>query len=372
MNYRNLGGCEGSSFSLGYSGIASKKPVWKMNSRLDPLLGNCLLTDNELFIGSAGRMSCFSPYSGEIIWETGTSVWDVEHYGENLAVADKYVMSGWCLLDRETGSILLDMKAELGIEDSDNMGVSFPNFFIDGIFYRYVENEDKVFRINPESREVMPIPYDGYWYFNSLSSDSSLAFMKKQEGKYGVLDLENDNFIWCSEVLFESNNSFRTVSIDQSFAYFVSDKWKGIWKVDLLNGEHHELVDSKELKVLREKHATNNPIFSIALAPDVLYTAQNKRITAFDKEDGKLLFESAEFDGGVKSAAGQGDVIFFVSGEGLMAIDRYTGEKVWQADEGMTAAYHVMTGENRVYFSNTLGEIRCYEWDEPYHSPAKP
>ena len=120
-------------------------------------------------------------------------------------------------------------------------------------------------------------------------------------------------------------------------------------------------------------HGGAKPLKSIVLADDYLYTEQNKTIAAFSKQDGSLLFVSKKrLKGDIKSVAGQGDLLYFICENELLAIDRYTGEQVWQADEGMTAAYHVMTSDNRVYFSNTLGEIRCYEWSEPYHSPAKP
>jgi outer membrane protein assembly factor BamB len=66
-----------------------------------------------------------------------------------------------------------------------------------------------------------------------------------------------------------------------------------------------------------------------------------------------------------------GDLLFGALNDRLVGWDRYTGEVVWQADEPMTAVLHAVSASNKIIFTNTMSQIRCYEWTEPYYSPAK-
>jgi outer membrane protein assembly factor BamB len=66
-----------------------------------------------------------------------------------------------------------------------------------------------------------------------------------------------------------------------------------------------------------------------------------------------------------------GDLLFGSLSDVPVAWDRYTGEVVWKAEKGMTAIFHAVAASNKIIYTNTMSQMRCYEWTEPYHSPAK-
>jgi outer membrane protein assembly factor BamB len=109
----------------------------------------------------------------------------------------------------------------------------------------------------------------------------------------------------------------------------------------------------------------------LSVAPDRIYLAKqmtrNGMFNSYDIKTGDLVWEK-EYSG-LQSNCIVGDLIFGIKEESvLVAWDRYTGEEVWQAEDTMGAAYHVMAAGNKVVYSSTTGELRCYEWNKPYTS----
>lgn len=66
-----------------------------------------------------------------------------------------------------------------------------------------------------------------------------------------------------------------------------------------------------------------------------------------------------------------GDLLFGALSDVPVAWDRYTGEVVWNADKPMTAIFHAVAADNKIIYTNTMSQMRCYEWTETYHSPVK-
>ncbi|WP_428243219.1 PQQ-binding-like beta-propeller repeat protein [Gynuella sp.] len=93
-------------------------------------------------------------------------------------------------------------------------------------------------------------------------------------------------------------------------------------------------------------------------------------MAAYDWKHEKLLWQKT-----FKSVDRQyiaGDLVFVcINRNQLVALDKWTGEQIWQADE----PYEPMTihfYDHHVYFMDMGGNLRCYEWEEEYISPNRP
>jgi outer membrane protein assembly factor BamB len=86
-------------------------------------------------------------------------------------------------------------------------------------------------------------------------------------------------------------------------------------------------------------------------------------------EDGRVLWRVDAPDARMFLTAG--DLLFGALGDVPVAWDRHTGEVVWRADQRMTAVYNAVAAGNKVIYSNTMSQMRCYEWDMAYISTAR-
>jgi outer membrane protein assembly factor BamB len=106
---------------------------------------------------------------------------------------------------------------------------------------------------------------------------------------------------------------------------------------------------------------------------DTLYLgrdlATDGYLQARSTKDGSELWRVKARDARMLLIAG--DLLFGALSEVPVAWDRHTGEVVWRADKPMTAIYHAVAASNKIIYTNTMSQMRCYEWTQPYHSPAK-
>jgi outer membrane protein assembly factor BamB len=130
-----------------------------------------------------------------------------------------------------------------------------------------------------------------------------------------------------------------------------------------------EEVESEDLPNYGIKQAN-----ILAVCNDRVYLGNSKQsdgwIMCFDEKNGKPQWKKPVAD--LMSFCIVGDLLFGIKESSiLVAWDRYSAEEVWQAENPMGAAYHVIAADNKVIYSSTTGELRCYEWSEPYISNSK-
>lgn len=72
-----------------------------------------------------------------------------------------------------------------------------------------------------------------------------------------------------------------------------------------------------------------------------------------------------------KALAIAGDLIFGSLHDVPVAWDCHTGEVVWHAAKSFSPVFHGIATENKVVYANTFGWLQCFEWSQPYVTPAK-
>jgi len=103
--------------------------------------------------------------------------------------------------------------------------------------------------------------------------------------------------------------------------------------------------------------------WSMALDAETILISDGWRSLACDRADGRLLWQSAA--GGVLAAAP--DKLYLAGPNGLLALNRYTGQPIWQA-EGQ-AGQLLLSGE-RLYGADTAGRLRCFDGPDNAAQPV--
>jgi outer membrane protein assembly factor BamB len=329
------------------------------------LMSDSIMNDNAVFLSSEGmNVSSIELSTGKLVWDR--SIEDNKVSDISLSNDGKRLCVGCYILNGETGDIECSFYEKLGEMAIGEYSFIVPhkNGFIRDISdstrkYYFLDNQETERYIDCDLSNVVAGKdgekvygwRDGVLCFYDLSKEeitAELSVPMSQDNR----PMTSAGFAIIEDVIVLQLNCDTIWCID---ANKETIKWK--------RGPEFIHKNKTPFECL--------PPNLLSVAPDRIYLAKqmtrNGMFNSYDMKTGDLVWEK-EYSG-LQSNCIVGDLIFGIKEESvLVAWDRYTGEEVWQAEDTMGAAYHVMAAGNKVVYSSTTGELRCYEWNKPYTS----
>lgn len=291
---------------------------------------------------------------------------------DGIALRGDYISSGWFVHNRHTGEKCMDLRELTGFDDPGRR--QFTQIVPDG-FLRYVEGtRNDLMVYNPESNEHRFLGIPLTW---SLYHESENLIVGFKGNTLHAIDYGSAEPVWSRELPVAPNGNptgsfFGYVAAqDHTCVHRREDVLEcisnrdgsTIWQSEELLGSgknfnncHYVGCIDKTIYVLRHSTVGDMPTWMLAIDVDT-------GVRRLEKQYGKNEY---------KNFAMNGDVLFsIVDYSKLIAMDRFTGDVIWQSAEPMEAAFKCITAGNRVIYGSTMNEIRIYEWDAPYISPNR-
>lgn len=365
-NWTSSVGAGNTRYGSEISGIPDVKPSWnyvEVKDGASPVLTKSVIYDNGFYFqGGYG-------YVGKLDFNNGKIKWLFQQETTNSAVIctnGRHIVVEPFIFDTNTGRVLLDYHDILcGYEKQKNPRPALNDYWmvkswqemeedysmlaikLDGMAARRIENGVRWPELIGESTHVAGITNQGMARF----------------------DIAKEEFIWKTDIGRENSSKpgvtavfdkVLVVSLDGR--YYVLDSDSG----ELLHSFNQKTV-SRELPDGWLSRAITDQHFYI-------YGNQISKLYCYDFLNQGRLF-SLEISG-LRDFCVAGDLIFALrdvdsSYSAAIALDRYTGEQVWQAEEPIRVAYDIKACGNKVVVNTVGGLVRCFEWKEVYTSPNK-
>lgn len=358
----------GNSWLLIKSGIPAIEPTWSV-SRVGRagLMSDLCAYDDCLYVKSGFETISYSIANGNELWRDKPSP---SNKASNCYVKGKYLCSGWYIYEKDTGKIKTNFID--GLEENSLFKYGYIAAQEDH-FYREIES--------PESN-ICALNINGQSGFlgiglSGIVQDNDNHIYGWVDNNICCYDMDSKKIKWNLETPTRKNGTSLTMAgfSCANNKIYIQLKVSLLWCVDALTGEiiwQHNEPEGTVTEVVPNYGVKQADI--IAVCDDRIYLGSSRQddgwIECFNEKDGESLWKKDVKD--LMSLCIVGDLLFGIKEQFLIvAWDRYTGEEVWQAKDPMTAAYHVIAAGNKVIYSSTTGELRCYEWTEIYNSPAK-
>lgn len=353
------------------SGLPATSPVWCTQVGRYGLLGDLCMTSQYIYALSAGDVVAVDLMDGAVIWERHLE--DDQHKATGICVNGDCLCAGLYIIDCGSGKTLMDIRKEFSRDDIGDYSFVMPLW--DGFVRSLEKPSAQCCYFSP--KQVPKFLGCNLKGIGNITCIDNMMF-GWDRNILTAFDVEKGQVAWALEVPLK-NSSKRASSAGYSV---LSDKlvlqlWSAtLLCVDPLTGRVIWECDEEEVPVGRDA-----PKYSayqadqMVLCDDRVYLEKSRSghgwIECHDTREGMLLWKVSAPNS--MSLCAVGDLLFGVKETSILtAWDRYSGEEVWHASDPMTAAYNVMASENKVVYSSTTGEVRCYEWQGRYKSPNKP
>ncbi|MET0064641.1 MAG: hypothetical protein ABW176_20310 [Candidatus Thiodiazotropha endolucinida] len=342
------------------SGLPSKKPKWQLlKSAKYGVSREICLTEKRIFLCSAELIAvAIDIESGEKVWETlfpKDATFDI-------AINDKEVLISPYILDQEEGKIIDDLS------NIENIG--FTADVSNNVFYCSTQEPTKGLVRLDERRD-------------QFLFDVGLLMVHEESG---LVIGKYNHHVFCSEwgclrpvweISLPVAQNGKPMFPSSVFMYIGNMVYVHICKDTLLKISIHtgDIIWQSGPSEIEENETPYQckPPQRFLGCEDALYLCDEiddkGYLQARSTEDGRELWfiDTPQ----ARAFLIAGDLLFGALDDLPVAWDRHTGEVVWKADKKMTAIIHAAAAANKIIYTNTMSQMRCYEWAEPYHSPAK-
>lgn len=360
----------GNKNKTGYAGsvggVPSDLPKWQLLQCAKYGVAWEVCADNEkLFLSSAELVGVALDIS------TGKKVWEnvfPEEAGDGIAVDHNHVYIAPYVLDAKSGEIVDEMSCS---------GCS--SFYVEDVFNGGVVVSAE--RDGEEKDELLIIYRDGCAsYLNmAMTGVTSTDDAKRVIGLSGnhllCASTIDGQVAWSTKIPVATNGEpmvCGSAYMVVGDAVYLHCNFDTIRCLDLLDGSLRWQSGPNEIEDNETRFACRPPWVFIGYM-DALYLGRDIDddgfIQARSTEDGRELWRIDAPQARLFLIAG--DLLFGALDDLPVAWDRHTGELVWQAAKRMTAIFHAVAADNKVIYNNTMSQMRCYEWQEPYCSPAR-
>ena len=342
-------------------GIPASTPKWQLlKCAKYGVNRDVCATEGKIFLSSAQELAV------SIDIDTGEKLWEAsfpEEAAYGIAINDAEVCVAPYIMSQETGEIVDDLSrigcAFRAVQDVDG-----------GSFFLSVKggNDDILIYDKGVDKSIGP----NLIGVSSFDNGSYLVGIKEA----GILCVSHDNLLWSVSFPVAKNNEH----MSPSSGYIIIEgmvyqhfNYDTVRCIDLVSGDVKWQSGPEEIEQNETPYQCKPPNKFLG-CKDALYLCREMESDGFlqarSTEDGRELWRVEAPDARAFLIAG--DLLFGVLNDFAVAWDRHTGEVVWRAEKPMTATYHAVAAGNKVVYNNTLSQMRCYEWTEPYHSPANP
>jgi len=358
-------------------GIPGATPVWEIGLGEGPSgLFTGLSMTSDVVYANALAEGCFA-YNAE----TGKQLWlshpFIPQGAHELSINGDWLAAGFLILDRNTGEVKEDFRTLLekeGIAHSRPLNKYVRNLPYQAGFIRFAGTLDNYNACYFDAEGEVDCFAPGVWP-SVIEHGTSFIFGHIGKDRVGCYDLKKRNMVWARTLpkLQQHEWAMEAVALYQEKLY-IPVMYASLQCLDARTGDLcWEYSEPEKFLIQGDAYYGGRPT-RFGLCGDRIYLGRSRASTgwlqAHDIHTGEPLWK-IEVEEGMEFCI-CGDLIFGVEDSWPVAWDRYDGRKVWQADEALVSAYFVMSGGNRVVYSSTLGEIRCFQWEENYISPARP
>lgn len=341
-------------------GVPAEKPTWELMkcAKYGASQGVCC-NDKSVFINSARRVCvAVELATGKQLWESAYP----EPATENMCINSTTICVAPYVLIQETGAIVVDLSSE------DHAFRSVDDVADEIYYIKTNAPQSYVLRIRGSDYDVLQIAAGAISVF-----DQGRRLLGLEAGAVVCYEIDSGKLSWSFQLPVSNSGRMFAISIavymligDRVFIHFNSDT---LCCVDVNSGElvwkdGPDSVDEELLKTAPDRFLG---------CDDTLYLGRqyvdDGFLQARSSEDGRELWRVEARMGRMFLIAG--DLLFGALDDVPVAWDRLTGEVVWRAQKKMTAVYHAVSAANKVIYTNTMSQMRCYEWETPYISPAR-
>lgn len=351
-------------------GIPSSKAKWILrHDDLRSLLNSFIADEKHIFVRTPdGSTSlCIDLENKDLLWKVD----EVDNDGEILSIVDDCITLGWVTYNRNNGARVVDARDVVGADiEPYDFGLRYSEGYITKI---RGENPEQIY-INLKNKSYLRMGCNLEFY---QISDDQVYLYGWHRNWLQCFDIESKKLVWQLETPASTDGSakysrfvvykdvvFLTQHVDDLLCFSAKNE-ELIWQKQ---GEK-KIPDSD----LPHKHLSANVLMVYG---DDLYMGCSMHDSGWlgcytvDSAKEKWKIEGVHFNWPCIS----GDIIFdvFDKNAKLKAFDRYNGEQVWEAKEKMVAGIMVLISGNKVICNTSTGELYCYEWKDPYISPARP
>lgn len=368
------------------AGIPGNKPEWQMTVQGGNNKGN-LVDDMHYYHDSGAKLIAYALPDGSKRWEISPE--DLETYGDARMISDDMLVtvSAATIRDRRTGNIIVDLRSVLDCPDPNGTfgASSYGYFWKSGILLHLQKPSYSLYRVDSHSFEVREQNLKGT-YIMADTDEYAVLLNQAAQDAIEVYRKEDDQHLWTlKDPSFEFGqyrtkytiNGNRLLTGTKSATDFI------LW--DLLSGEKAgEIHCPYPEGAIVEESRLGNLDSIITDAGDFLIfrhyqknqkDAQFNQIWRLESQNGEATL-CCEFDRRFRTESGiiAGDIIFLdkQNDDGSFspcAIDRYTGQEIWEFDHASRFGYEIHLSTNHVVFTEKTPnpcEVLCFGWRQAY------
>jgi hypothetical protein len=362
-SWKQVFGQHNARYAGSEAGLPNSKPKWVLvdsGKGTTPGIMDSLINDQGYIYRSGA-------YKGCVDLETGKHKWIVQKETPNatrMFLSESFLLVEPVLFDIKTGEICYEYSSELNGHnfDKDSFVILTDNYVLKE--WNQKSSPGLLYYLDIKTKEEHVVDSGLSFPVASDKPNEIFGWRGKNFERY---DFVSQKTIWSLPIETKERTWSVTPVIENKV---VLDEGLSIYIIDAVSGD---IIWKKKLEELSSNLLETEDL-AIALSPDVfIYHIRkpgSRNLEAFSLNDGKLLWKFQ--DKSVDDYCIAGDLVFAIEEEHrLVAYDKYSGEVVWEAEDTLHNAYGVQSYGNKVFFNRVVGEVRCYEWQEIYHSSEK-
>lgn len=355
-----------------YGGLPGKEPIWVIPAGADGyLMAELCMTEQVFYVKyPRGTTKAIDAGSGRELWRHVAQ----DNQANRLELRGDFLLSGWFVLDSRKGTPMFNLYEQLKPDTVHDYGTALitDREFLWGLN----EPDARLYRVERGLRQ-WELLGEGFAVLGEGVQENTVICLRGMD--LVCLSVASREFVWT----FTVPKSFEAAQQYQgAFAAFALSAGKLYLLIS-----HSPLlcIDSQTGRVCWKHEPSHEDLAGLPhqQPPTNMLVARNRiylingwafgsYIECHDIDCGALLWRKI-LSRRPHGFCGCGDLLFGKFDDDFpVALDRHTGEIVWQAAQPMEAAYGTVSGGTRVVYTSTTGEIQCYEWTEEYHSPARP
>jgi len=368
-----------SANTMSSGGVPSVKPKWLIEKlgRNDSFLGMMVGKNDSVYICSRGDTYSLNSDTGEINWKSEVGNRRSTHRG--MAVIKNYLLSNWKLYDCISGKLLFDYENSI---DKTLKHFSWTWIIGNKFIKQMSPDSEALTTFDPESKEISEIESN----LSFVQCGHSKVYGWTKELNFSCYMTDQKIKLWSQNLEQNSRSIFSKATFEQlmPFTYITNDS---IFLIASSNNESYIICLSKESGEIKWELDSNSKsidlignISRISVSDDYVYFTilenYNQSYVAINSKNGTLKWRVISDCSKVitNSPLISGDLIFHgkvvdrESNTQLFAMDRYTGKTVWLADDFQRSTHGLIGFQNKIIYTNTFSEIRCFEWTKEYVS----
>jgi outer membrane protein assembly factor BamB len=358
----------GTGLAAPVSGIPAGRPRWEIRqSSKYGLDWDICMTAGAIFGNSAKReVVAIAADGGEFLWRTDLP----EKATSGMALEEGFVAVAPFVLEQGTGKVVYgeerERNAARGGKASQVVVTS------GGFLWPIVEPQPGIELFYPgRSAEKFDFPVPSIY----SSEDQGLVYGRLAH-ELTCYALEEHAVRWRLPLPLARDG--RPMKPSGPGAMFLGGRvylhlnFNTLWCMDAINGQFVWKSGPDTIEANGTPYEPNAPSRTL-MADDIIYLVkqidEKGEIHAHAAADGTHLWTRPAPKARVTVVAG--DLLLGVSNDVPTAWDRYSGEVVWTSDKPMQGTMHAIAAGTKIVYTNSTGQMWCYEWSDPYESSYK-